>query len=162
MGWRRLFTYKPDRTWLDWAESKGFAYQQDGADLPGRYYEALPEPSTWRYSPREEYFGVVRGTWRDRSFVYFQRRVQGRGGTQVVDGFVLQLPGTPRADLLTMTPAEAFGAAGFGLPREGTFEWHSPDWILGTGFTKQPAQFEAILEYITVQLAAAPAELWQP
>jgi len=122
-GGTRLVT-EPDATWLAWADSHGFEYQLDGSDLAGRYFELAPD----RPGTGEQYYGVVRGTWNDRPFTYFQRKTWGDVGTepgpQFMAALVLQLPGAPRADLLAMEPAKAFAAAGGELPRTGSFMWH--------------------------------------
>jgi len=159
-GGMRLVT-EPDATWLAWADSHGFEYQLDGSDLAGRYFELPPD----RPGNSEQYYGVVRGTWNDRPFTYFQRKTLGGASTEPTPHFmaalVLQLPGAPRADLLAMEPAKAFAAAGGELPRTGSFQWHAPDFLLGTGHWFDPLQVEGILQNITLQLAAAPGELWQ-
>lgn len=153
---------EPDAIWLAWAGSHGFEYQLDGSDLAGRYFELDPD----RPGTGEQYYGVVRGTWNDRRFTYFQRKTWSdvatrEPGPQFMAALVLQLPGATRADLLAMEPAKAFAAAGGELPRTGSFMWHPPDLLLGRGRWFDPPQIEGILQSITVQLAVAPAELWQ-
>jgi hypothetical protein len=153
---------EPDATWLGWADSHGFKYQLDGSDLVGRYFERPPD----RPGTEEQYYGIVRGTWNDRPFTYFQRKTLGGAtrepGPQFMAALVLQLPGAPRADLLAMGPPKAFESAGGKLPNTGSFQWHPPDLLLGRGHWFDPPQIEGILENITLQLAIAPAELWQP
>jgi hypothetical protein len=73
---------------------------------------------------------------------------------------LIQLPGTPRADLLAVSPTAAFKAAGGELPNTGTFEWRPPDLLFGYGRWLDTAIVEGILQSITLQLSVAPAELW--
>ena len=152
---------EPDRTWQDWAMARGFEFQQDGSELAGRYFDLPPD----RPGQSEEYHDVIRGTWRGRPFLYFQRRMRGgvgpRRSNQFMDAFVLQLPGTPRADLLAVTPEEAFKAAGGELPRSGSYQWVAPDSLLGTGARFDTVRLEGILERIIMQVDAAPPGTWQ-
>jgi hypothetical protein len=152
---------EPDATWLAWADLHGFEYQLDGSDLEGRFFEPAPG------GPRtgDQYYGVVRGTWKERPFTYFQRKTLGGASRdpapQFTAALVLQLPGAPRADVLAKEPRDAFAAAGGKLPNTGSFQWHPPDRLLGSGRWFDPAQVEGILDSITLQLAFAPPELWQ-
>src|SRR5439155_9401384 len=126
---------EPDETWQAWAAGHGFGYELDGSEFEGgRYFEAAPD----RHGMGEQCFGVVRGSWKDRPFTYFVRKtwnMTGRKGTlpQFAGGLVIELPGAPRADLLALTPAAAFKAAGGGLPNTGTFEWRPPNLLFGRG-----------------------------
>lgn len=74
---------------------------------------------------------------------------------------MLQLPGTPRADLLAMTPEEAFKAAGGELPRRGSYQWDAPGSLLGRGAQIDPVRLEGILDRIIMQVEAAPPATWQ-
>ncbi|MBA2279791.1 MAG: hypothetical protein H0W25_00935 [Acidimicrobiia bacterium] len=152
----------PDPTWTSWAAERGLEYQHDGSEFEGgRYHEAVPD----RRGVGEQCYGVVRGTWNDTPFAYFLRktwRVGGRGGPAQTSGnLLITLPGTPIPDLLRMSPAEAFKAAGGELPNTGVFEWRPPDLLFGHGRWLEPQIVTGILQRITAQLALAPAELWQ-
>ena len=154
---------EPDKTWLAWAADHSFVYQLDGSEFEGgRYFEAVPD----RHGLGEQCFGVVRGSWNGRPFTYFLRKTWNmavRKGTlpQFAGALLIELPGTPRADLLAVTPADAFKAAGGELPNTGTFEWRPPDLLFGRGHWLDTTIVEGILESITLQLSVAPAELWQ-
>ena len=158
MGWRDLLEGTSHRPgpWPEWATGRGFVFAEDGNELIGRYLPA---------GEGENYYNVVRGRWRERPFVYFQRVTHASGGrgrsNQFSEGCALQLPGTPRADLLDMTPEEAFRAAGGRLPSTGVWSWRPPDELLHVGEQQQPVHLERLLENVTAQLAAAPAALWQ-
>jgi hypothetical protein len=153
---------EPDPTWQAWAADHGYEYQFDGSEFAGRYRDPPPD----KHGYGEQYYNVVRGTWNDVPFTYFTHKswhVDGRGGhgPGFSGGLVVQLPGTPRADLLAMTPEDAFKAAGGELPRSGTWEWRPPDLLLGWGKWLDPSNIEGYMQNISLQLAVAPAELWQ-
>ena len=154
---------EPEPAWFQWAAERGFEYQHDGSDLQGAgYFEPVPDGPEFG----EQYYGIVRGSWNDVAFTYFRRkswRLGGRmGGRPSTSGSLLiSLPGTPVPALLAMSPLEAFKAAGGELPNTGVFEWRPPTLLFGHGRWLDPPIVEGILQRITLQLTAAPAELWQ-
>jgi hypothetical protein len=154
---------EPDEAWRAWATDLGFSYALDGSEFEGgRYFEAVPD----RHGMGEQCYGVVRGSWNDQPFTYFVRKTWNmtrRHGTrpQFAGALLIELPGTPRADVLGLTPAAAFKAAGGELPNTGTFEWRAPDLLFGRGHWLDTAIVGGILQQITLQLSVAPANLWQ-
>src|SRR5918996_63156 len=128
-------TSEPDEAWSAWAASHGFDYQLDGSEFEGgRYFEAVPD----RPGMGEQCYGVVRGSWNGRPFTYFARKTWNPGGpdgrsAQFAGALLIELPGRPIATLLTMSPADAFRAAGGELPKSGTFDWRPPALLFGRG-----------------------------
>jgi hypothetical protein len=152
----------PDPEWQAWAAAHGFEYDLDGSELAGLYRELPPD----RPGLGEQYYNVVRGTWNGAPFTYVTHKTWNPGGPngrapQFAGALVIQLPGAPRADLVTMGPDKAFKAAGGELPRSGSWEWKAPDLLVGWGAWLDPVAIEGHLQRISMQLAVAPAELWQ-
>jgi hypothetical protein len=154
---------EPDGSWAAWAAEHGFSYEHDGSEFEGgRLFDAVPADR----GMGEQCFGVVRGTWNDRAFTFISRKTWNAIGTRsrppsFSGAVLLQLPGGLRDDLLALSPAAAFELVGGELPRSGTFEWRPPDVLFGHGRWLEPPIVEGVLQRITLQLAAAPTDLWE-
>jgi hypothetical protein len=153
---------EPSPVWSSWAASKGFTYEFDGSAYgEGRSFDPVADERRGG----EHCHDVVTGAWNGFAFTFFARtlwHVSGRAHKPDVAGaLIIELPGRPVDALLAMTPAEAFAAAGGELPRTGEFTWREPRELFGHGRWLEPTIVEGILQKITVQLEAAPAELWQ-
>ena len=162
MSWRdglKRLRGHPD--WAEWAARQNFTFAEEAPDLVGVWLPAFEGSS-------EKYVDVVGGRWRSLEFQAFTHGTYRRahGG---VDSFstsngylVLHLPGELPPEIAAMSPDDAFKLLGGRIPSSFDFTFRPPNHLFGvTAGNLNPALLEGVLENLTLQIEAAPPDLWR-
>ncbi len=158
MSWRnalKRIISGPD--WEGWAAGRGFTFAEDvGAWLPE--FDGSSE----------RYVNVVAGRWRTLEFQAFTHGTYRRahGGVEsssTSNGYlIVQLPGGLPPDIAALSPDEAFKLLGGRIPSGFDFTFRAPNHLFGVAAGNlSPELLEGALENLTLQIEAAPSELWQ-
>ena len=149
---------RPD--WQGWAEKHGFTFADEAPQLIGVW---IPESD----DADERYVDVVGGRWRSLEFQAFthgtHRRHHGGDNFSTSNShLVLQLPSGLPPDVAALTPDDAFELLGGRIPSGFDFTFRAPDHLVGVATGNwTPQLLEGVLENLTLQIEAAPPEIWQ-
>lgn len=161
MAWRDVLkrgVSGPD--WKGWAEERGFTFAEEAPELVGTWLPPFD-------GTRERYVNVVSGRWRTLEFQAFThgtyRRHGGDESFSTSNGYlVLRLPGGLPPDVAALTPDDAFKLLGGKIPSGFDFTFRPPDHLFGVATGNlSPELLEGVLENLTLQIEAAPSEIWQ-
>lgn len=162
VAWRDIvkgLTTGPD--WRGWAEKRDFTFTEDMPELVGEWLPPFD-------GSHERYVDVVDGRWRTlefRAFTHGTYRAP-HGGVESRSTsnsyLVVRLPGGLPPDVAAMKPDDAFKLLGGKIPSGFDFSFRPPDHLFGVAIASwSPPLLEGVLENLTLQIEAAPPELWQ-
>jgi len=157
-GFKRLLT-GPD--WRGWAEEHGLTFAEEAPELVGKWLPPFDGTD-------EHYANVIAGKWRTLEFQAFthgtyRRPHGGVDSSSTSNGYlVVQLPGGLPPDVAALTPDDAFKLLGGKIPSGFDFTFRPPDHLFGVATGNwTPELLEGALENLTLQIEAAPPDLWQ-
>jgi hypothetical protein len=149
---------RPD--WQGWAEEHGCSFAEEAPELVGKWLPPFDGDD-------ERYANVVSGTWSSLEFTAFTygtyRKQSGGTGTWTSNGYLfLRLPGGLPPDIAKLTPDKAFELLGGKIPTAfDNWSFRPPDYLEGLTTTMNPQRLEGALQNLTLQIEAAPPEIWQ-
>ena len=150
---------RPD--WQGWARDGDFTFADEAPQLVGQW---LPPAD----GKDERYVNVVGGRWRTLEFQAFthgtHRRSHGGVDSSSTSSsyLVVRLPGGLPPDVAALTPDDAFKLLGGEIPSGLDFTFRPPDHLVGVATGNwTPQLLEGVLENLTLQIEAAPKEIWQ-
>jgi len=148
---------RPD--WQGWAEERGFTFAEEAPELVGKWLPPFDGDD-------ERYTSVVSGKWRSLEFTAFtygtHRKPRHGNGSWTSNGYLfLRLPGSLPPEIAAMRPDDAFKLLGGDIPTSFDWSMRPPDHLAGITTTMNPQLLEGALQNLTLQIEAAPTELWQ-
>lgn len=149
---------RPD--WQGWAEEHGFTFAEEAPELVGKWLPPFD-------GAHERYTNVVAGTWSSLEFTAFtystRLKPKLREGRWNSNGHLfLRLPGGLPPDVAALTPDDAFELLGGTIPTSfDNWFFRPPDYLYGLTTSMNPQRLEGALQNLTLQIEAAPPEIWQ-